>query len=194
MPSASSVAAKATTALSARAPKLSSRLGEFYIIIVAAFMLLGFYVCFKKVKTIHTEVLALKARVHNNKCAAGPPSVSIPPVGGAPPGPEPAPVGKPPQDLDADDFINIIHDIRDAGPHEMIGELVSSAVPSGLDLSSPLGPDSTGVMIVVGPGPSQEKPPPENSKNLWRPRKFLENEIEEILPDQPATESPPESV
>lgn len=52
--------AKATSSI-CKAPKLSSRLGGFHIIILAAFTLLGFYVCFKQLKTINSEVLSLKA-------------------------------------------------------------------------------------------------------------------------------------
>jgi hypothetical protein len=51
---------KATSNIVASVPKLQGRLGGFHIIIVAAFTLLGFYVCFKQMRVLTAEVASIR--------------------------------------------------------------------------------------------------------------------------------------
>jgi hypothetical protein len=51
---------KATSNIVAGVPKIQGRLGGFHIIIVAAFTLLGFYVCFKQMRVLTAEVASIR--------------------------------------------------------------------------------------------------------------------------------------
>lgn len=63
MPVSSSSIAKATASLAATVPRMQSRLGGFHIIVVAAFTLLGFYVCFKQMRALTAEVASIKTLI-----------------------------------------------------------------------------------------------------------------------------------
>jgi hypothetical protein len=51
---------KATSNIVAGVPKIQGRLGGFHIILVAAFTLLGFYVCFKQMRVLTAEVASIR--------------------------------------------------------------------------------------------------------------------------------------
>lgn len=135
------VMSKATSALAASAPKLSSRLGGFHLIILAAFTLLGFYVCFNQIKGLKIDVLTLKALLQEPHGRAGP--GSAPPPKDPEPGEEQQAAGG---DLDpSDDFEEIsAEEIQDAGLRDMLSDLVNAAAGGAL------APDANGVTIIVG--------------------------------------------
>ena len=156
------VMSKATSALAASAPKLSSRLGGFHLIILAAFTLLGFYVCFNQIKYLKVDVLTLKALLQD------PPKR---------PDPVPEPVPDPDQSAGAnppDEFEEIsAEEIQDAGLRDMLSDLVNAAAGGALD------PDANGVTIIVGDADGGE------------PRDGgLEVEVEEIVEIEPDTTQP----
>mgnify|MGYP003779842727 CR=1 FL=1 len=135
------VMSKATSALAASAPKLSSRLGGFHLIILAAFTLLGFYVCFNQIKGLKIDVLTLKALLQEPRERAG--SGSAPPTKDAEPGEEQQAAGGDPEPLD--DFEEIsAEEIQDAGLRDMLSDLVNAAARGSL------APDANGVTIIVG--------------------------------------------
>lgn len=144
--------AKSATALAARAPKLSSRLGGFHLIMVAAFALLGFYVCFNQIKALKIDVISLKAMIHDSQRFKAPGLAEPRAAGGLGHTVEEfaspktfADPGQLPVHPSIDDF-DIIEsidseEIHDAGLRDMLSGLVHAA-------SS--GPATGGVTIVVG--------------------------------------------
>jgi len=133
-------AAKATSTLAACAPKLSSRLGGFHLIILAAFTLLGFYVCFNQIKGLRIDLLTLKALLQDPKRSADHQNQTT--EGGAPDHKVEEPFEQP-----ADEDFGA-EDIQDAGLRDMLSDLVNAAAG-----------DAQGVTIIVGDpdeGPVEE--------------------------------------
>ena len=118
------VIGKATSAL--MTPKLSSRLGGFHLIILAAFTLLGFYVCFNQIRGLKIDLLTLKALLQDPK------------QGGGTGDPE-----ETPEETPEPGFEEIAaEDLQDAAPRAMLADPVSA----------PHGGPAGGVTVVSGEG------------------------------------------
>lgn len=119
-----------------RPSQFSSRLGGFHIIVLAAFTLLGFYVCFKQIK-------ALSMQINEVKQASQPPSITA--KGSDAPLSKPTPglnsvddlplhCNFTPDPLIDKDLQDVIKDFMGTDPHNVPG------IPSMMSVHSPMIP------------------------------------------------------